>query len=971
MARYLLLCLLACAVCLNGFSQTLDEAGLRTAIDNAQPTKTKVDLILQLGDLIHATQPKEGVKLGNEALDLAELLRYGVGQMKAHHLIGRANLRQGRYNRSTKALEEALALAQTLGQETMVVQLYKELSLTYEQAGKPTKAAPYKQQYMAARRKEAQARTSQQIANLEDAVGQQRDLLLSQQLQTERAKRENEEILAEVQKREMELIQKDLLVSRMAQDSIELELEKTTLLQDKLKTDLALERAQRTRNWLFIGGGMLLLLALGAWQRLRFLQTRKQARLEQERVRQLEIVDHLKDQFLANTSHELKTPLNGIIGLAEAMHEKLGEDSKEEQQETLAMIVSSGRRLSSLVNDLLDFSQIKNDTIELKPKPVDLRSMVDVVCRINQSMVGAKPLTVLNNIPVDGLAVAADENRLQQILHNLVGNAIKFTHAGEVQIDAQPKNGMMEVCVSDTGIGIPREKHEAIFEAFVQADGSIQREFSGTGLGLSISRKLIELHGGKLWVESQEGKGSRFFFTLPLSAEKAHPVQNTAMLVKPLVSRSLSAPDEPGKLTPKLNGNGQQTFRILVVDDEIINHQVLKKHLSDSLYEIVLASNGSQALEIISGPHRFDLVLLDIMMPQMSGYEVCQKIRETYLASELPVIMVTAKNQVEDLVTGLASGANDYISKPFTRDELLARVKTHLNLLHIHDATKKFVPVEFLESLGYDSITEVQLGDLSSREVTVFFSDIRAYTSLSEGMSPEDNFRFVNAYAGRMGPIIRKYGGFVNQYLGDGIMAIFQKGPEKAIRAAIEMQESVKRYNAERIAANRAPIKVGMGLHSGPLVMGIIGDKERRDAATISDTVNTAARMEGLTKFYGANILVSESTLSGLSDPTRFHYRYLGRVQVKGKKQAIGVYEFFGGEDQANQTLKWGVQQDFEQGLRHYFAREFPEAIRSFELVLSINQDDRAATHYLQRAVDFSQSGVPENWDGVETMSFK
>ncbi|MEZ4827607.1 MAG: adenylate/guanylate cyclase domain-containing protein, partial [Bacteroidia bacterium] len=321
-------------------------------------------------------------------------------------------------------------------------------------------------------------------------------------------------------------------------------------------------------------------------------------------------------------------------------------------------------------------------------------------------------------------------------------------------------------------------------------------------------------------------------------------------------------------------------------------------------------------------------------------------------------------------VQGFSSGANDYLPKPFTRDEFLARIKTHINLHHFNSVAARFVPNEFLRSLGYENITDVKLGDLVHREVTVFFSDIRDYTSLAENMTPEDNFRFVNAYAGRMGPIIQRYGGFVNQYLGDGIMAIF-KTPDEAVQAAIDMQKALMVYNQERMEQGRLPIRVGMGLHTGPLVMGIIGDQSRIDAATISDTVNTASRTEGLTKFYKVNLLVSEHTFKKLANPGKFNYRFLGKVQVKGKKQTVGFYEFFDGDAEGEITLKWGSRSSFEQALTAYYRKDFHTAIVGFKETLSLNPGDSAAAYYLSKSAEYLNNGVIAEWEGVELMESK
>lgn len=253
---------------------------------------------------------------------------------------------------------------------------------------------------------------------------------------------------------------------------------------------------------------LLTTLALQAGSALESaLLSRKIIEEAKSREEALKRVDKLKDEFLANTSHELRTPLNGIIGLSESLYDRT---SAQDQKEDLSMIISSGRRLASLVNDILDFSKLKNFDIEIQRKPVDIFSLTNIVIRINSPLIAGKSVTLTNSIPSDIQAVFGDENRLQQILNNLIGNAIKFTESGEVIISAEQEEDVITVSVKDTGIGIPKNKHNVIFQEFQQADGSISREFAGTGLGLSISKRLAELHGGRMWFESELGKGSTF-----------------------------------------------------------------------------------------------------------------------------------------------------------------------------------------------------------------------------------------------------------------------------------------------------------------------------------------------------------------------------------------------------------------------------------------------------------------------------
>ena len=294
----------------------------------------------------------------------------------------------------------------------------------------------------------------------------------------------------------------------------------------------------------------------------------------------------------------------------------------------------------------------------------------------------------------------------------------------------------------------------------------------------------------------------------------------------------------------------------------------------------------------------------------------------------------------------------------------------------LHEVTQRFVPNEFIKYLGYDQITQVTLGDSVEKEVTVFFSDIRGYTTLSENMSPAETFRFVNAFNNRMGPIILKNKGFINQYLGDGIMAIFPFSPADALKAAVEMHQELHIYNEQRALKNRLPIKIGIGLHTGPLIMGITGDEERLDATTISDTVNTAARLESLTKYYGVNILLSGNSFDKLDlflekEPNDFQLRYLGKVQVKGKKQATKIYECFDGDTREMFLAKEKTAAYFDTALAHFHQQKFSVALTNFQRIVDEYPNDKTAQLFLDKVSQLIQKGIEANWTGVELMTKK
>ncbi len=698
---------------------------------------------------------------------------------------------------------------------------------------------------------------------------------------------------------------------------------------------------------------------------------------------ELSDIDKLKDEFLANTSHELKTPLNGIIGIAESMIDGATGDLNQEQNTNLLMIASSGRRLSNLINDILDLSRLKHKNLELQIKPIGMREITDIVLTLSKPLAQQKSLQLINSISTEIPAVSADENRIQQVLYNLIGNAIKFTEMGTIEVsavvipsfklsfDKAKEKGLLEITISDTGIGIASDKLERIFESFEQADGSITRSYGGSGLGLSITKQLVELQGGKIRVESTLGKGSQFIFTLPLSVEQNKTIYRST-------PPSISNPNLFLSKTPIILKNKEfsiprpsliqtnKVFKLLIVDDEPINLQVLSNLLALENYSLTLTHSPVEALELMEKGLKPDLILLDIMMPQMTGYEVCRKIRQRFLANELPIVLLTAKNQVSDFVEGFNAGANDYLTKPFSRDELLVRIRNHIQLAKINLSYNRFVPREFLKFLGKESIIDVQLGDQVQREMTILFSDIRSFTTLSESMTPKENFDFLNAYLKRVSPVIRNNSGFIDKYIGDAIMALFPEVPDDALRAAVDMQKQVYDYNIKRQKNGHLPIAIGIGIHTGNIMLGMIGEEQRLEGTVISDAVNLAARLESLTKVYGTSILISGQTLSKLDNAIDYNCRFIDKVQVKGKTELVAVFEVYDSNPREVFDLKKETLGTFEQAIFCYHNQKISEALQLFQEVLKINQEDRVALLYVKRCEHLQKNAMLEEWERID-----
>ena len=292
-------------------------------------------------------------------------------------------------------------------------------------------------------------------------------------------------------------------------------------------------------------------------------------------------------------------------------------------------------------------------------------------------------------------------------------------------------------------------------------------------------------------------------------------------------------------------------------------------------------------------------------------------------------------------------------------------------ILRIHEVTKKFVPHEFIRSLGKETLTDVKLGDQVEKIVTVLFTDIRDFTTLSEKMTPEENFHFVSSFNARLGPIIRSNNGFINQYLGDSIMAIFPENPEDALRAAVGMQKAVHELNKERKETGLPSIRAGIGMHTGSLIMGITGDEFRMDAATISDTVNTAARIESLTKYYKSPLLLSDHTLQYLNGQNNFHFRHLGSVKLKGKNNLLSIVECINGFDELQFERKLQTLSQFNEAMSSYHDQQFENALQIFQTILTNDPDDLTAHYFLTNTKKYLREGVPKNWTGTEEMVSK
>ena len=399
--------------------------------------------------------------------------------------------------------------------------------------------------------------------------------------------------------------------------------------------------------------------------------------------------DRMKDEFLIKTSHELKTPLHGILNLVRSVAEDERARIPEEQRQNLLYVESTAKRLSSIINDIIDFESIRSGRFRLATKLTDLASPIHTVTAALRPMFQEKGIRLDVQLGASQLLAQADEGRVCQILYNLMGNALKYTWSGQVRLVAKQWEGQILLTVEDTGVGIPEEGKKNIFDYWVHdvhvmepygmqaPEGEQQNDpKSSRGLGLPIARSLAELMGGRLWLESSEpGKGSKFCFTLPAAAENSSNPDPKRELM-----REKRVLEEAGRPATSVK------HQILAVDDEISNIKVIRELFSGPEYEIIPAYNGAQALLELQKHKELSLVLLDLMLPDTSGLEVCQKIRREHSLLELPILLLTVRNGLEDIEAGLNAGANDFLSKPFDGRELRARADI---LLQMNQALKQ------------------------------------------------------------------------------------------------------------------------------------------------------------------------------------------------------------------------------------------------------------------------------------------
>ena len=438
--------------------------------------------------------------------------------------------------------------------------------------------------------------------------------------------------------------------------------------------------------------------------------------------------------------------------------------------------------------------------------------------------------------------------------------------------------------------------------------------------------------------------------------------------------------------------------RILRVGGQETDNRTLETLLLGAGLTDVRFVEPEEAVELI-GLHEADLIVLDLIQKSSEVFAVLLKaVPANGQGRKIPVIVTAPQSANDRIHACLARGAEDYIHTPFDGANALTVTKPINLAIERHtlrdftlraaankddpkatavlqlytDASSRFIPREFLDNLQRATLADVKLGDHVQRDMTVFFADIRDFTALSEKLTPQQNFNFLNSYLKAVTPVIRARHGFIDKYIGDGIMALFPRHPGDALAAAVEVQAAVAKYNLGRIAAGYSAIRIGTGMHRGDIILGTIGEEERMQTTVIADVVNVASRIEGLTKTFGVNILVGGTVVDALEPDHTFKLRRLSAVKAKGKSQSVELYECFNNDPDELLAHKIDTLEAFDHGMEQFKKGMFLTAGRIFSRIAQMNRADTVAAYYRDRCtLDAVRDRGMTPWDGAEKIEVK
>lgn len=428
---------------------------------------------------------------------------------------------------------------------------------------------------------------------------------------------------------------------------------------------------------------------------------------------------------------------------------------------------------------------------------------------------------------------------------------------------------------------------------------------------------------------------------------------------------------------------------ILLANSNLARRGELRRSLEKNGFTAIETNNGVMA-EQLAQQKRPDMVIAGTELELRPALQLCANLKQHRLTKDIPVIVCEDSPQTPARQKLFRkSGIDAYVRYPaephqvlpvvhnlaeslvlqrrnFSLQQNISEYMTQLRA--VNASATRFVPAEFLKLLGKSNLTDLRLGDWKSISLAVLFADIRGFTALSETMTPEENFRFINSYLSRTGPLIRKHKGFIDKYIGDGIMALFPRSAQNALDAAIAMQKEMQVYNRHRANCGYSPVRIGIGIHFGDTIIGTIGENERIEVTVISDTVNVASRLESLSKRYGAGILVSGDVVAQLQKKKKFRLRYTDRVRAKGKQSPIDIYEVLDGLAAEELGIKLKNRPILQKALKTYLAAEPAKAA---DLLLKLRDTlplDKAAQVLSEKISHYMSQPAEARGDTVETL---
>lgn len=616
--------------------------------------------------------------------------------------------------------------------------------------------------------------------------------------------------------------------------------------------------------------------------------------------------DELKSALYANISHEFRNPLTLCIELVDSY---LKQDEFKSGTSDVGKLKIAKRNLNkmlNLINKLLDFSALEVNFSILRLRSHNLGKFIEYVVNSFQSWAERADVDLGfysdRNLP----EVYCDIDKMEKMLVNLLTNALKYTdRGGRIKVKVNKHDDHLEVIVEDTGRGIDERDLTSIFDRYAQAHNHLIRDKQGTGIGLSITKDFVEMHGGKIGVKSILGEGSTFFFTV-LYGKDHFDLSKAEFLEDNLAPYQfeydeITEPEMEIDSYPSDCEDNQCTFSeglptVLVVEDDKDMRNFLSNVLS-KIFNVVVARDGIEGFNKVIDLCP-DLVLSDVIMPQMDGLSLCKRIRNNDKTSNIPIILITARADHKMIIKALASGATDCLFKPFKKEEIQLRVTNLIRLKKMEGLYYETRFRKFFSTARWETIinNNESIYNVKRKRLTILFSDIRNFTTYADEHEPEDTIEILNNYLSEMSQIIENNSGTIDKFIGDEIMAVFgdpidmEDHAIRAISAAIEMQQKMKTMIEDWERKGKEKLFIGIGINTGYVTVGGFGSDKYLDYTVIGNQVNLASRLQSEAR--NGEIIISNSTYGEVKDIIEAQFK--GEIEVKGIKRKIPIFSVSG-----------------------------------------------------------------------------